>query len=141
VPYGIIIRQFDDAELTANPDLSRPRLFQLLNSIDREAPPIALLAYRLHPDGREELIRGVQLKPVDLRPWREVLAVSNEITTMNYLNSTEDPLLQRIAGGDEGYVPSSGIESAILTPDLLFRELDIKPSAAGRRPRPAIPPP
>jgi hypothetical protein len=136
--YGLVIRQLDDSALTANPDLSRFRLFQLLSTIDRDAPPIALLAYKLHPNGREELVRGVQLKPVGLRAWKDVIGVSSEVTAMNYLNSTDDPFVQRLSGGDDGYVPSSGIESSVVTPDLLFRELDVKPSAAGRRPHPAV---
>jgi hypothetical protein len=37
LPYGIVIRQFDDAALTANPDLSRLELIQLLRSLDQDA--------------------------------------------------------------------------------------------------------
>jgi hypothetical protein len=141
LPYGVLIRQFDDPALTANPDLSRFRMFQLLSSIDRTAPPMAVAAYRVYPNGREELVRGVQLKAVDLRAWREIIGVSKELTAVNFLSSTDDPWLMRLQGGGEGFVPSSGIESAIVTPDLLFEQLDIKPSAAGRRPPPTIPAP
>jgi len=141
LPHGLIIRQFDDPALTANTDLSRFRLFQLLNSMDRTAPPIALMAYQVSPNGKEQLVRGVQLKSVDVRAWRNVIGVSNKITIKNFLASTDDPWVMRLAGGGQGFVPSSGIESAIVTPDLLFERLDIKPTAAGRRPLPLVAPP
>jgi hypothetical protein len=35
-------------------------------------------------------------------------------------------------------VPSAGIESAIVVPDLLFKEIAIKPSPAGLREFPAV---
>ena len=43
----------------------------------------------------------------------------------------------QIGGAGPG-CPSAGVESAVATPDLLFRELDIVPSAMGRRLQPAL---
>lgn len=141
LPYALVVKQFDDAEITANPELSRIELFQLLQNMNREAPPPVLLAYRLYPDGREELVRGVQLAPIDLRAWRDVLATGRKRTIKNFLASMDDPFLKRIAGIGPGFVPSGGIESAVVTPDLLFRELDVKASNFGLRPPPLVPAP
>lgn len=141
LPYGIVITQFDDPALTMSDELSRFRLFQLLSTLDRNAPPIAATAYRLFPNGKTELVRGVQLRPIRVRAWKDILAVSKEQTVKNFLHSTDDPFLIRLAGGGDGYAPSSGIESSVVTPNFLFEELDIKPSAAGRRQKPAVPPP
>jgi hypothetical protein len=138
LPYGIIIRQLDDAAVTANPELSRIELFQLLQSQSQDAPPLALLAYRVYPDGREELVRGAQLAPVPIRAWRDVLAVGKQTITLNYLGSPDGQADLRLAGSVDGFVPSSGIESSITTPDLLFRELDLTRSTAGRRAKPAV---
>ena len=38
-------------------------------------------------------------------------------------------------------MPSSGIESSIITPDLLLKELDLGGSSAGERPLPLLPKP
>jgi hypothetical protein len=59
-------------------------------------------------------------------------------TWKNFLASTESYLEHKLGGVDEGAVPSSGIESSVTTPDLLFKELDVVPSsrsgcAPGRR--------
>ncbi|HUS67873.1 MAG TPA: metallopeptidase TldD-related protein, partial [Kofleriaceae bacterium] len=141
LPHAIIIRQFDDAAITSNSELTRFERLRLLQSADQQAPPPAVLAYRVYPNGKEELVRGVQLKPVGMRAWRDVIAVGKERTVRNFLASTEDPLLQQVNGGGPGFVPSAGVESAVVTPDLLFRELDIVPNALGQRAAPAIPPP
>jgi hypothetical protein len=102
---------------------------------------MALRAYLVYPNGKEELVRGVQLKPVQLRSWRDVIAVSKDRTVRNFLASIEDPALLQVNGAGPGFVPSAGVESSVVTPDLLFRELDISPSTLGRRPEPAIPAP
>ena len=139
--HGIIIRLMDDSAITANSELTRFERLQLLQSADEQAPPLALLAYRVYPDGREELVRGVQLKPVQVRAWRDVIAASRKRTVRNFLASSDDALLLQIGGAGPGFVPSAGVESAVATPDLLFRELDIMPSAMGRRLQPALPAP
>ncbi len=139
--YAVVIRQLDDAAITANSELTRFERLQLLQGADDQAPPMALRAYLVYPNGKEELVRGVQLKPVQLRSWRDVIAVSKDRTVRNFLASIEDPALLQVNGAGPGFVPSAGVESSVVTPDLLFRELDISPSTLGRRPEPAIPAP
>lgn len=142
LPYGLIIRQFDDPAITSNPDLSRIELVQLLRSQDPTAPPMAALAYKLYPTGKQELVRGVKLKSVDVNEWRGIAGVGQGRTIKNFLASTENPLLTRLQGGTpDGFVPSAGVESAVATPDLLFPELTIEPSSFGRRAAPILPPP
>lgn len=141
LPYGLIVRQLDDAALTANSELTRFERLQLIQGVDERSPPTALVAYRVYPDGREELVRGVSLKEVPLRAWRDVIAGSKARTVRNYLASTDNPLFVQVAGLVNAFVPSAGVESSIATPDLLFRELDVVPSTLGRRPKPILPPP
>jgi TldD protein len=141
LPHALIIRQMDDPAITANSEITRIERLQLLQTVDPNAPPPALLAYKVYPDGREQLVRGVQLRPVGTRAWRDIVAVSKGRTARNFLASTEDPLLQQVSGSGPGFVPSAGIESSVVTPDLLFRELDVVPSTLGRRPPPVLPAP
>ncbi|MCP4443771.1 MAG: hypothetical protein GY811_00300 [Myxococcales bacterium] len=141
LPYAIIIKQFDDASATSNTEISRLAKVQLLQSMNPLSPPPATLAYKLYWDGREELVRGVQLEPVDMRAWRDVMGVGKRNTLKNFLATTESPFLKLIAGAGPGRVPSAGIESSITTPNLLFRELDLKASKYGLRPPPLLPAP
>lgn len=140
--FGILIRRFDDAAVTAAPEFTRRELVQMIKSTDQALPPPAILAYRVYQDGREELVRNVQLAEVPIRAWKEVLGTSTDVTAFNFLASTETQLQHKLQGGTpDGFVPSGGIESGIITPDLLLKEIDISPASSGSHPPPAIPRP
>jgi TldD protein len=141
LPYALIIRRLDDPAVTATPELTMRELLHLFTTTDPQTPPPAVLAYRVYPNGKEELVRGVQLRPVPIRAWRDVVAVSNTETVSNFLAAGEHHLVQKLNGVGNGEVPSSGIESAVVTPDLLFKELDVVGSVTGRREAPLVPPP
>jgi TldD protein len=139
--YGLLIKKLDDAAITAAPEFSRRELVQMIKSTDQALPPPAILAYRVYPDGKRELVRGVQLTEVSIRTWKDVIGVSTELTTYNFLASNETQLQLRLGGGtDDGFVPSGGIESGIITPDLLVKDIDIN-GAKLERPRPVLPKP
>jgi TldD protein len=141
LPYALIIRRLDDPAITSTPELTMRELLHLFTTTDPQTPPPAVLAYRVYPNGKEELVRGVQLRPVQIRAWRDVMAVSNTETVFNFLAAAEHHLVQKLNGVGNGEVPSSGIESAVVTPDLLFKELDVVGSVTGRRETPLVPPP
>jgi len=137
--YGIVIRRFDDAAVSSAPEYSRRELVSMIKSTDQQLPPPTLLAYKLYPNGKEELVRGVQLAEVPIRAWKDVLGVSTEKTSYNFLAAVESQLQLRLSGGtDDGFVPSGGIESGIVTPDLLLKEIDLGGSSAGERPAPIL---
>jgi predicted Zn-dependent protease len=137
--YGLVIRRFDDAAVTGAAEFTRRELVQMIKTTDQQLPAPAVLAYRLYPGGKEELVRGVQLAEVPIRAWKDVTAVGNTPTVYNFLASDQSQLTLRLTGGtDDGFVPSGGIESAVITPDLLFKELDVSGSRAGVRPLPVV---
>ncbi|MCW5800972.1 MAG: hypothetical protein KIT31_01055 [Deltaproteobacteria bacterium] len=140
--YGLIIKQFDDAAVSSAPEFSRRELVQMIKTTDQALPPQATIAYRVYPDGRREIVRGVQLKEVAIKAWKQVLGVSSDTTTYNFLNATESQLQLRLTGGtDDGFVPSGGIESSIITPDLLVNDMDVNGTTAGEHPVPVVPKP
>jgi hypothetical protein len=139
--YAIIIRRLDDASVTAAPELSRRELITLYQNTDQDAPPPALLAYKVYPNGKEELVRGVHLKPIEIKAWKDLLGVGNNSNVANFLASGAAHIEHVLNGVGEGAVPSSGVESAIITPDLLFEELDLFGSTEGKREAPVVPRP
>ena len=140
--YGLIIRRFDDAAITGAPEFTRRELVQMIKSTDPLLPPPALMTYRVYPSGKQELVRGAQLTDVPIRAWKDVIGTSKELTVYNFLAATDSQLALRLGGGtDDGFVPSGGIESSIITPDLLLKEIDITASAYGVRPTPSVPKP
>jgi len=136
--YGLIIRAFDDGAITAAPEFSRRELVQMLSNADLELPPPISVAYKLYPNGKLELVRAVQLDPMPIRAWKDVIGVGNTPIVYNYLAPSESFIEQKITAVDEGFVPSGGIESAIVTPDLLFKELDVEPNTVGQHPLPVL---
>jgi hypothetical protein len=140
--YGLVIRRFDDQAITGAPDFTRRELMQIYKSTDRMLPPPALVAYKVYPGGKEELVRGVQLAEIPIRTWKDVIGTSTERTVYNFLAADSDQLTLRIQGGtDDGFVPSGGIESSMITPDLLVKEMDVTGSTAGQRAMPLVPKP
>lgn len=140
-PYGLIISQIDDPAITAQPEINRLELIRLWRAVSSDGPPPALVAYRLYPDGRRELVRGVLVDPFEVSAWKGLIATGRTNRIKNFLASTDTPLLARARGVGSGFVPSEGVESAVITPDLLFGELSVSRSTLGRRPAPLIPKP
>ncbi|HLL25604.1 MAG TPA: metallopeptidase TldD-related protein, partial [Kofleriaceae bacterium] len=139
--YGLVIKRFDDAAITSPPEFSRRELVAMIKSTDLALPPPTVLAYRVYPNGKQELVRGVQLAEVPMRAWKDVLGVSTETTTYNFLAAAESQLQLRLTGGiDDGFVPSGGIESSVITPDLLLKEIDLG-AATIERAAPVVPKP
>ncbi len=138
--YGLIIKRFDDAAVTGAPEFTRRELVQMIKTTDPLLPPPAVVAYKLYPNGKQELVRGAQLTDVPIRAWKDVIGTSKELTVYNFLAPTDaNQLTLRLTGGtDDGFVPSGGVESSIITPDLLLKEIDVTASNFGVRPTPAI---
>lgn len=137
--YGLVIKRFDDSAVTGAPEFSRRELVQMIKSTDPLLPPPAAIAYKVYPNGKQELVRGVQLVDVPIRAWKDVLGTSKDVTVYNFLNASENQLQLRLTGGtDDGFVPSGGIESSIITPDLLLKEIDVTGALMGVRPTPVV---
>ncbi len=141
VPYGLIIRQIDDPAATATPEMTRRELLLMLQNANADLPPPSTMAYRVTADGKEELVRGVQLGEVPIKSWKDVVAVGSAPLTYNFLASGDGFVDHKLRGVGPGTVPSAGVESSITTPDLLFSELDVVPSTLGLRARPLVPAP
>jgi TldD protein len=137
--FGLVIKQLDDAAVTGAPEFTRRELVQMIKSEDQQLPPPAVLAYRLYANGKQELVRGVQLAEVSVRAWKDVIGTSTETTTYNFLAANESQLQLRLTGGtDEGFVPSAGIESSVTTPDILMKDLDVMGRTQGVRAAPLV---
>ncbi len=67
-------------------------------------------AYKVYPDGREELVRGLEFGQVKLRDLKQIVAAGNTPTVYNYVGL-----------GMSGATPAT----AIVAPGLLFEELEL----------------
>ena len=125
LPYGIIVRTAMDQNL-----LFTGVIRQLGNELpvgQGEGKLGLLEAYRIYPDGREELLRGVEAAGLAPSIFKDILAVSKQTTVHNFLAPAVIPSF--ISGG------SSYLISTIHTPDLLIEDVEIRP-LEGDMPKP-----
>ena len=89
--------------------------------------------YRVYPDGREELIRGMGFKGLSTRSLRDILAASAETTVFDYINNGA-PLARSGVGG---YIALT----SVISPGLLFDELEVDRLQDQLQKPPLVPPP
>ena len=114
--YGMIIRRMDFPS-TAN--------FQELQSLARQLQKngyartlnTPLLAYRVYPDGREELVRGARFKEFSAKDLRDIDAASDQPYVLNYVNNGSSFNLADVA--------SDATTSSVICPSLLFDSVDL----------------
>jgi len=117
LPYGIIVRS------TMDQNLLFTGVFRQLGAdlpISQGEGKIGLLeAYRVYPDGREELVRGVEAAGIAPPTFKDILAVSKTTTVHNFLAPSVIPAF--ISGG------SSYLMSTIISPDILLEDCEVRP--------------
>jgi hypothetical protein len=130
-PYGIIVRKMDFPSSASFEELRR----LLTGMAQSAARPVSLpiLVYRLYPDGREELIRGLRFRGFSTRSLKDILAASDETYVFDFLDNSAPFALM---GG-----ASFSCENSVIAPSLLIDDLEMeKPQEELTRP-PLVPPP
>jgi hypothetical protein len=132
-PYGLLIRKLDFPFSGGNADIQTLRNTSA-NSGGSQRPvsPPALM-YRVYPDGREELVRGMGFKGLSTRSLRDILAASAETTVFDYINNGA-PLARTGVGG---YIALT----SVISPGLLFDELEVDRLQDQLQKPPLVPPP
>ena len=112
-PFGLI---FDDIEggftLTTRYE---PNAFEV----------IPIMVYRVFPDGREELVRGVDLVGTPLTVFSKVLAADDDVRVFN-----------GVCGAESGAVPVSAS-----SPGILISQIEVQRKEKGQDRPPVLPPP
>lgn len=130
--YGVIIRRLDFPS-TAN--------FQELQSMARQLEKngyartltAPLLAFRVYPDGREELVRGWRFREFSAKDLRDVEAASDHPFVLNYINN-----------GSSYNLANSGSDittSSVICPSLLFDQVDLARAEGEAGKLPLVSPP
>ncbi|MGB9612088.1 MAG: hypothetical protein ACPL7M_14050, partial [Bryobacteraceae bacterium] len=92
-----------------------------------------VLAYRVYPDGREELVRGLRIRALGVRQFRDILAAGDRLHAFDYLDNGAALALE----GAGNYV----VGCSVIAPSLLFEELEFEPPSDDRLKPPVVPPP
>jgi TldD protein len=116
-PYGLLVRKLDFPFLGSNAEIQTLQTASANSggSVRPVSPPI--LIYRVYPDGREELVRGLRFRGLSTRSLRDILAASTETAVFDYINNGA-PLARSGVGG---YIAPT----SVISPGLLFDELEV----------------
>ena len=116
-PYGLLIRKLDFPFVGSSAEIQTLQSASANSggSVRPVSPPI--LMYRVYPDGREELVRGMRFRGLSTRSLRDILAASTETTVFDYINNGA-PLARSGVGG---YIALT----SVISPGLLFDELEV----------------
>lgn len=131
-PYGILVRRMDYPSSASGDELRRLAA-SLGNSASGNVISSPLMVYRIYPDGKEELIRGVRFRGLNLRSLKDITAASTEVFQFDFIGNRGPFALMGIGG----YV----YPASVVAPALLFEDLELeKPQVEVPRP-PTVPPP
>ncbi len=132
-PYAMLVRKLDFPYSSTQGDLQA--LMQSSQQSGGSARPLSppTLIYRVYPDGREELVRGLRFRGVSSRALRDILAASQESATLDFINNSAPLALL----GYGGYVAAT----SVVSPGLLFEEMELELPQEPLQKRPIVPPP
>jgi TldD protein len=82
---------------------------------------LPVLIYKVYPGGKEELIRGVRFRELNVRSLRDIRAAGNDTNVFDYLDNGV-PLA--LIGAGSYSAETSVISPSILVDDMELRKLD-----------------
>jgi hypothetical protein len=120
--YAIVVRQVSGTSSSGNAAM-------MLNAQKQPSRISAIVAYKLRPDGTEELIRDATITGIDVSAFRDIAAVSDAATvhSSNYVS--------RMNPFEPNFAPAPVVTYVV--PSLLFEDLSVQKSTAGF-PKPPI---
>jgi predicted Zn-dependent protease len=86
---------------------------------------LPVMVYKVYPDGREELVRGVDVEGTPLAALGQIMAAANDFQVFN-----------GVCGAESGWVPVSAA-----SPSLLVRQIEVARREKSAERPPLLPPP
>jgi len=125
-PYGIAVRKLDFPAAAPVNELRR-----IVAASPGAIHPLSgpTLVYKIFPDGREQLVRGMRFHSVNVRSLKDILAASDENTVFEFMDSPA-PFAMIGAGGFTA-------EACVVAPSVIVDDLELQP-ADDELPRPPI---
>jgi predicted Zn-dependent protease len=132
-PYGLIIRKMDYPSTASIEEIRRIATSSAQSGATARPTSIPLLTYRVYPDGREELVRGLRFRGFGVRSLKDIIAVSNQQTVFSFLYN-QAPF--SLVGGGGFVAPIS-----VVAPSFLIDDLDLEKPQEDMPKLPIVPPP
>ena len=132
-PYGLLIRKMDFPSTASGGEYRRIAARMAQDGGAGRMVSLPLLLYRVYPDGREELVRGLRLKGTSTRSLRDIVAAGGDPALFDY---QENGWPFAVSGA-----ASFVAECSVVAPGLLFEELQLERWEEEMPKLPIVPPP
>ncbi|MBI5084266.1 MAG: hypothetical protein HZB13_06685 [Acidobacteria bacterium] len=132
-PFGIIVRKMDFPSSGSADDLRRLSARSGRSGGGGRPVSTPILLYRVYPDGREDLVRGLRFRGFTTRAFRDILAAGDQEHQFDFLDNAA-PLALMGAGS---YI----VGCSTISPSLLFEELELEADTDDLPKPPVVPPP
>jgi TldD protein len=131
LPYGVIVRKMDFPSSATVQEAQR----LIAGSQGGSGHPVSLpiSTYKVFPDGREELIRGIRFRGFNARSLKDILAAGDDSVTFEFMES-QAPFALIAAGGFT-------TEATVVAPSILIDDLELHPVEEELPKLPVVPPP
>lgn len=131
-PYGMLVRKLDYPTTAEVPELQAIQIENQQTSATRPiSPPV--LVYRVYPDGREELVRGLRFRALTVKALKDIAGASSEETKFDFVNN--GAIFDFPAAG--GYMALT----SVISPGLLFEEIEFEKHQEQMATLAIVPPP
>jgi TldD protein len=137
--FCLVVREMDNPSLSI---LHQEDFTELLASFGGNAATdrLPLVVYKVYPqDGREELVRGARITGFSPRSLRNIAAIGNDDYVYNYMQSQ----VAGVSGTALGAfgTAQSGLPAAVVSPSLLFEEVEVRGARGEPKRLPLLPEP
>src|SRR5687767_4813859 len=130
--YGLILRKLDYPTTSNNKPLRRLSMASSQRGGSGRVGSPPLLVYRVYPDGREELVRGMRFRSLNVRALRDIIAASDSEHLVDFIGSVAS-----IPGAGSGFVTTH----TVVAPSVLFEDMGMDKREEDWPKPPIVPPP
>jgi TldD protein len=127
-PYGLLVKKLDYPSSATFDELRG-----LLAGQSARPAPLPLLVYRVYPDGREELVRGMRFRGLNVRALKDIVAAGSDEAQFDFIANGAPFAV--VGGGN--YV----FGCTTVAPSILFEDLELERPQVELPKLPVVPPP
>jgi TldD protein len=130
-PYGMLVRRMDFPSSASCEEIRR----LMSNAMQGGGHPVSapVLVYKVYPDGREELVRGLRFRGLNARSLKDILAAGDDNNVFEFINN-QAPFA--LIGG-----ASYAAESSVVAPSVLIDDVELHPAEEELPKLPIVPAP
>jgi hypothetical protein len=132
-PYGIVVRKMDFPSSASMEEARRLLTGSAQSGGSARPVSLPLRVFRVYPDGREELVRGLRFRGLNARSLKDILAASDDTNVFEFMDNGAPFAL--IGAG------SFTAESCVIAPSILVDDLELMKMEDEQPKLPIVPPP